>query len=116
MTDTAPSEWPYDLPAWRAAPRPAPADPTMDAKALATAEQIALMWAEDRTQFVAKIQVAVIDAMTWAPRPALGESEIRQAVARGWCYPLTANRIMDVDLVDAITRELMLLLGLPRPV
>ena len=37
----------------------------MDAKALATAQEIALMWGHDRSQFVSRIQVAVLDAMRW---------------------------------------------------
>lgn len=44
-----------------------------DAKALATAQEIALMWGNDRSQFVSRIQLAVLDAMRWAagePKPA----------------------------------------------
>ncbi len=37
----------------------------VDSKALATATEIALMWGQDRSQFVSRIQVAVIDAMQW---------------------------------------------------
>jgi hypothetical protein len=37
-----------------------------DAKALEIARQIELMWGSDRTQFVAKIQVAVLEAMAFA--------------------------------------------------
>lgn len=40
-------------------------DAAIDAKALATATEIALMWGQDRSQFVSRIQVAVIDAMRW---------------------------------------------------
>lgn len=37
-----------------------------DAKALATAQEIALMWGHNRSQFVSRIQVAVAGAMRWA--------------------------------------------------
>ncbi|YCT77642.1 hypothetical protein QV000_07220 [Stenotrophomonas maltophilia] len=37
----------------------------IDAKALATATEISLMWGQDRSQFVSRIQVAVIEAMRW---------------------------------------------------
>lgn len=38
----------------------------LDGRALAAAYDIALMWGEDRSQFVAKIQIAVRKAMDWA--------------------------------------------------
>lgn len=38
----------------------------MDGRALAAAYEIALMWGQDRSQFVAKIQRAVRNAMDWA--------------------------------------------------
>jgi Mg-chelatase subunit ChlI len=47
----------------RAAWRDHPA--ALDAKALATAQEITLMWGRDRSQFVSRIQVAVRDAMDW---------------------------------------------------
>ncbi|WP_322997901.1 hypothetical protein [Castellaniella sp.] len=37
----------------------------IDAKALSTAQEIALMWGADRSQFVSRIQIAVIEAMLW---------------------------------------------------
>jgi hypothetical protein len=37
-----------------------------DQKALETARAISLMWGEDRSNFVSKIHVAVLDAMRWA--------------------------------------------------
>ncbi len=40
-------------------------DAAIDAKALSTATEIALMWGQDRSQFISRIQVAVIDAMRW---------------------------------------------------
>jgi hypothetical protein len=46
-----------------------------DEKALATAQEIALMWGQGRSQFVSRIQVAVMDAMRWtcnAPKDASG--------------------------------------------
>lgn len=46
--------------AWRNSER------VMEAKALATAEEIAHMWGSSREQFVTRIQVAVLDAMRWA--------------------------------------------------
>ena len=38
----------------------------MDEKALAIAQEIALMWGRDRSQFVSRIQCSVLDAMRWA--------------------------------------------------
>ena len=32
---------------------------------------------------------------------------IKQAVARGWCYPKTEKKVMDVDLVEAISLEVL---------
>lgn len=54
--------------------RPAWLDPhfdgSVDEKALATAQEIALMWGRDRSQFVSRIQVAVRSAMDWMRRAA----------------------------------------------
>ena len=36
---------------------------------------------------------------------------IRQAVARGWCYPDTQHKDMDADLAEAITKEIDALLS-----
>ena len=50
---------------------------------------------------------------------ALGEAletKIRQAVARGWCAPLVSNRIMDIDLANAITAEVVRSLAEPGEV
>lgn len=45
-----------------------------DEKALEIAQRIALMWGHDRSQFVAKIQVAVLEAMRFAAlSPPSGE-------------------------------------------
>lgn len=49
-------------------------DAAIEAKALATATEIALMWGQDRSQFVSRIQVAVIDAMRWMGAAALAEN------------------------------------------
>lgn len=38
----------------------------LDGRALAAAYEIALMWGEDRSQFVTRIQAAVRKAMDWA--------------------------------------------------
>lgn len=46
--------------------------PEWDQKALETATAISLMWGEDRSNFVSKIQVAVLDAMRWSQQSALG--------------------------------------------
>lgn len=40
-------------------------DAAIDSKALATATEISLMWGQDRSQFVSRIQVAVTEAMRW---------------------------------------------------
>jgi lysozyme family protein len=57
-----------ERPAWRAH------EAAIDAKALATAQEIALMWGRDRSHFVSRIQVAVMEAMRWlyasVPEPA----------------------------------------------
>lgn len=37
----------------------------LDTKALATAQEIALMWGQNHSQFVSRIQVAVREAMDW---------------------------------------------------
>lgn len=57
----------------------------IDAKALATATEIALMWGKDRSQFVSRIQVAVIDAMRWMgdanpPAQGIDLGQFREAV------------------------------------
>ena len=31
--------------------------------------------------------------------------KVKEAVARGWCYPKTENKVMDPDLVEAISLE-----------
>jgi hypothetical protein len=58
MTDAiAPTEG--ERPAWRAH------EAAIDTQALSTAQEIALMWGRDRSQFVSRIQVAVTEAMKW---------------------------------------------------
>lgn len=47
----------------------------IDAKALATATEISLMWGRDRSQFVSRIQVAVTEAMMWL-KPALARAPV----------------------------------------
>jgi hypothetical protein len=76
-------------PAWRDHPS------ALDTKALATAQEIALMWGRDRSQFVSRIQVAVREAMDW----------IRESVAA----PVTAapeqqaaRRLSDRDILDVL--------------
>ncbi|WP_141057034.1 hypothetical protein [Stenotrophomonas rhizophila] len=64
-------------------------DAAIDAKALATATEIALMWGQDRSQFVSRIQVAVIDAMKWiksSQQPAQGIDlgQIVEQIAQQW--------------------------------
>ncbi|MBB5448407.1 DNA-binding Lrp family transcriptional regulator, partial [Paraburkholderia sp. WSM4177] len=62
-------------------------DGAVDEKALATAQDIALIWGLERSQFVSRIQVAVRDAMDWmrrsmppaAPEPAATVSDEREA-------------------------------------
>ncbi len=36
------------------------------------------------------------------------ESELRGAIARGWCHPKNSHKPMDCDLADAIFQELIL--------
>lgn len=35
------------------------------------------------------------------------EDKVLQAVARGWCHSNTSDRIMDVDLAEAIAEEVL---------
>ncbi|WP_139319698.1 hypothetical protein [Stenotrophomonas sp. TD3] len=63
----------------------------VDSKALATATEIALMWGKDRSQFVSRIQAAVIDAMQWMnggllEKPAQAEDlgQFREAVQEAY--------------------------------
>ena len=35
------------------------------------------------------------------------EEQVIQAVARGWCHPKNAHKVMDVDLAKAITAEVV---------
>lgn len=51
----------------------------IDSKALATATEIALMWGQDRSQFVSRIQVAVTDAMLWLKGALPGPAPIARA-------------------------------------
>lgn len=59
----------------------------IDAKALATAQEIALMWGEDRSQFVSRIQLAVLDSMKWI----LTAQHHRAAYEEGWNDALQWN-------------------------
>jgi hypothetical protein len=56
-----------------------------DAKALEVAQRIALMWGEDRSQFVAKIQVAVLEAMQFAA-PSLDGITTQGGEVAGWMW------------------------------
>lgn len=63
----------------------------VDSKALATATEIALMWGKDRSQFVSRIQAAVIDAMQWMnggllekPAQAVDLGEFRASVLHAY--------------------------------
>ena len=40
------------------------------------------------------------------PKPTL-ESVVREATARGWCYPSNASKVMDCNLAEAITAEVV---------
>jgi hypothetical protein len=42
-------------------------------------------------------------------------SEIREAVARGWCHPRNSAKIMDTDLAEAISEEIHELLRVECP-
>ncbi len=44
------------------------------------------------------------------PGCSVNKDDIAGAVARGWCHPKTEKNIMDVDLVEAITEEIMKIL------
>jgi hypothetical protein len=35
------------------------------------------------------------------------ETQIREAVARGWCHPENAHKEMDADLANAIVKEVV---------
>ncbi len=35
------------------------------------------------------------------------EEQVMQAVARGWCHPENAHKVMDVDLANAIAAEVV---------
>jgi hypothetical protein len=39
------------------------------------------------------------------------KAEIMQAVARGWCAPENAHKVMDPVLVEAIAREVLAITG-----
>ncbi|MEI7296657.1 hypothetical protein WCQ02_31325 [Paraburkholderia tropica] len=76
-----------ERPAWRDHPA------ALDAKALATAQEIALMWGQDRSQFVSRIQVAVRDAMDWVRASLANAATDRMS---GAARELTAD---DADMV-----------------
>lgn len=42
-------------------------------------------------------------------------SEIRGAVARGWCHPKNSHKVMDGDLAEAISEEIRELLRVECP-
>jgi len=54
----------------------------IDTKALATAQEIALMWGKDRSQFVSRIQVAVTEAMRWAATTQPAPVDVRNLLRR----------------------------------
>lgn len=60
----------------------------IDTKALATAQEIALMWGRDRSQFVSRIQVAVREAMEWMRKSgitkAMPADDARDAARYRW--------------------------------
>lgn len=58
---------------------------------------------------------ATLSPVAVAQPVAVTLGAIREAVARGWCHPLTSNRIMDVDLANAIAREVLAALAAERP-
>lgn len=43
------------------------------------------------------------------------EQEISQAVARGWCHPSNSAKTMDLDLVRAITQEVLSVICVEDP-
>ncbi len=65
-------------------------DAAIDAKALSTATEIALMWGQDRSQFISRIQVAVIDAMRWV-KGGLQTAAAQEAVGWQWRWLDTDN-------------------------
>ncbi|TFZ45653.1 hypothetical protein E5C33_09260 [Stenotrophomonas maltophilia] len=80
----------------------------VDSKALATATEIALMWGKDRSQFVSRIQAAVIDAMQWMnggllekPAQAVDLDELRRAVC-------VVNVVGQIDGHDVVRRNSVL--------
>ncbi len=42
--------------------------------------------------------------------------EIRGAVARGWCAPANSHKVMDGDLAEAISQEILTLIGSNREI
>jgi hypothetical protein len=86
----------------------------IDSKALATATEIALMWGQDRSQFVSRIQVAVIDAMLWlkgalpdvppVPAPAVLEPSAR-ALEFAEYMAKDANNLLDAINAEFLAKE-----------
>ena len=47
-----------------------------------------------------------------AAQPAVPDMDaIRQAVARGWCHPLTSRKAMDQTLAEAISEQVFAMLS-----
>ena len=44
------------------------------------------------------------------PGCSVSKDDILGAVARGWCHPKTEKNVMDVDLAEAITEEIIKIL------
>ncbi|MFC4275526.1 zinc finger-like domain-containing protein [Achromobacter aloeverae] len=61
-------------------------DAELNDKALIIAKEIALLWGRDRSQFVSRIQVPVIEAMLWAREHGTGDSDAERlrAMACEW--------------------------------
>lgn len=73
----------------------------IDAKALATAQEIALMWGEDRSQFVSRIQLAVLDSMKWI----LTAQHHWTAYEEGWKDALQWNKPYEQKIRDEALDE-----------
>ena len=70
VTRKAQAEYGFTVPLYAAQPAAPSVPANWDSIALQAAQEIALMWGQDRSQFVSKIHVRVIDAMCAANVPA----------------------------------------------
>jgi transcription elongation factor Elf1 len=52
-------------------------------------------------------RAAALERGVWVP----SVEDIRGAVARGWCHPDNGHKIMDVDLANAITAEIVAMIA-----